>query len=175
MNDVVDKATRSRMMSGIKGKNTRPEKYVRSLLHAAGHRFRLHRKDLPGTPDIILSKHRAALFVNGCFWHGHDCHLFRWPATRAAFWHGKISRNIARDLKNEASLASMGWRIGIVWECALKGALRLPSDVLSCQLTEFLKGQERTAWIAAVNGDVDRRVRSNSDPQAVLRQNPTAP
>ena len=93
MNDVVDSATRSRMMSGIKGKNTKPELMVRSGLHRLGYRFRLHRKDLPGKPDLVFAKHRAVIFVHGCFWHYHDCHLFKMPSTRREFWETKIGRN----------------------------------------------------------------------------------
>jgi len=95
--DIVDSSTRSRMMSKIKGKDTKPERLVRSVLHAAGYRFRLHRKNLPGKPDIILPKHRAAVFVNGCFWHGHECPLFRWPKSRESFWREKIMANVSRD------------------------------------------------------------------------------
>lgn len=117
---------RSRMMSGIRGKNTKPELAIRSALHREGFRFRLHRKDLPGRPDLVFPRHHAVLFVHGCFWHGHDCHLFRWPATRQEFWRGKIEGNIARDKKQRAALLDTGWRIATVWECAMKGRLRLP-------------------------------------------------
>ncbi|WP_231725104.1 very short patch repair endonuclease [Thalassovita mediterranea] len=92
-------------MSGIKGKDTKPEILVRQLLHRAGYRFRLHRKDLPGRPDLVLSRYNTALFVNGCFWHGHeDCHLFRLPKSRQDFWEVKISGNKARDLRKQTEL-----------------------------------------------------------------------
>jgi len=121
MADIVDATTRSRMMSKIRGKNTKPEKVVRSALHANGFRFRLHRKDLPGKPDIVLPKYQAAIYVNGCFWHGHNCPLFRWPKTRKEFWKDKITANMHRDQKNYAELAELGWRVCIVWECSIRG------------------------------------------------------
>ena len=93
MADVVDRKTRSRMMSGIRGKNTRPELLIRKGLHARGFRFRLHDKRLPGKPDLVLPKYSAVIFVHGCFWHGHDCHLFKWPQSRREFWRKKITRN----------------------------------------------------------------------------------
>ena len=116
------------MMAGIKGKNTRPELAIRRALHARGYRYRLHGKELPGKPDLIFPKFRAALFVNGCFWHQHDCHLFRWPKTRQDFWRDKLSRNVERDALNIERLQSAGWRTGIIWECALKGRTQIPLD-----------------------------------------------
>lgn len=122
MADIVDSATRSRMMSGIRGSNTKPEILIRSLLHRYGFRFRLHVRDLPGKPDIVLPRYHAVIFVHGCFWHGHDCPLFRWPATRPDFWREKIGRNQINDNRNRDALLANGWRVGIVWECALRGA-----------------------------------------------------
>lgn len=108
------------MMSGIKGKNTKPELRLRQTLHASGFRFRLHRRDLPGTPDIVLPRHRVAIFVNGCFWHRHKgCRFATIPATRAEFWEEKFRKNVARDQRNLASLGGRGWRVAVVWECAL--------------------------------------------------------
>lgn len=121
MTDVVDPATRSRMMSGIRGKNTKPELLVRSLLHQLGFRFRLHRKDLPGKPDIVLPRYKAVLFVHGCFWHGHSCRFFRWPASRPEFWKTKIGRNQFTDAAALNALLQMGWRVAVVWECAMRG------------------------------------------------------
>ena len=118
-------------MSGIRGKNTKPELLIRKALHARGFRYRLH-CDLPGKPDICLPKHRAVIFVHGCFWHGHDCHLFKWPSTRPEFWRAKIERNRAVDAAAERALADAGWRMAVVWECALKGRNRKPlEDVIS--------------------------------------------
>lgn len=121
MVDVVDSATRSRMMAGIRGRNTKPEILVRSLLHRQGFRFRLHGSDLPGKPDIVFPRLRAVIFVHGCFWHGHDCPLFKWPATRPEFWRAKIGRNQANDGKSVDSLLAAGWRVGVIWECSIRG------------------------------------------------------
>lgn len=142
MADVVDPATRSRMMSGIRGKNTKPELMIRKALHARGFRYRLH-CDLPGKPDICLPKHRAVIFVHGCFWHGHDCHLFKWPKTRPDFWKKKIARNRQVDLEAEARLLGGGWRVGTVWECAIKGRGRQPLDKTASQCAEWLVSKER--------------------------------
>ncbi|HMN92803.1 MAG TPA: DNA mismatch endonuclease Vsr [Hydrogenophaga sp.] len=121
MTDIVDAATRSRMMSGIRGKNTKPELLVRSLLHQRGFRFRLHRKDLPGKPDIVLPRHKAVIFVNGCFWHGHSCRLFKTPSTNTDSWIKKIRENQNRDERCLKALLGAGWRVAVIWECALKG------------------------------------------------------
>ncbi|MBO6729968.1 MAG: DNA mismatch endonuclease Vsr [Maricaulis sp.] len=147
MNDVVDKVTRSRMMSGIRGKNTRPELVIRSALHARGYRFRLHRKGLPGKPDIVLAKYEAAVFVNGCFWHGHDCHLFKWPSTRQEFWREKIEGNRARDQRVLGDLEQLGWRTARIWECALKGPGRLTVDVVTDRLCSWLGSDQQAVEI----------------------------
>jgi DNA mismatch endonuclease (patch repair protein) len=119
--DLVDAATRSRMMSGIKGKHTKPELVVRRFLHASGFRFRLHRKELPGRPDLVLPKYRLAIFVHGCFWHRHaDCFYSTIPKSRVNFWQGKLEGNAVRDALHIASLLESGWRVMVVWECGLK-------------------------------------------------------
>lgn len=131
------------MMSGIKSKNTRPEMLIRRGLHDRGLRFRLHSKALPGKPDLVFPRYNAALFVNGCFWHGHNCHLFRLPTTRPEFWNQKIEQNRIRDEKNLALLNSDGWKCGIVWECALKSRSKQPLPEILEQLIEWLThGQE---------------------------------
>ena len=117
MVDIVDPATRSRMMSGIRGKDTKPELLVRKWLHARGYRFRLHRRDLPGNPDIVLPKYRTVIFVHGCFWHGHECKDFKWPKTRPDFWKAKIGGNVARDASNIIDLEKLDWAVIVVWEC----------------------------------------------------------
>ena len=138
--DVVEPEVRSRMMAGIRGKNTRPELIVRRMLHAAGFRYRLHDRSLPGKPDLVFARRKAVIFVNGCFWHGHDCHLFRWPGTRTEFWREKISTNIRRDRHTRDQLAALGWRVGEIWECSLKGRERRTlQDVLAACVT-FLEG-----------------------------------
>lgn len=121
MADVVDATTRSRMMSGISGKHTKPELTVRKWLHHRGFRFRTHDRTLPGAPDLKFPKHNAVVFVNGCFWHQHNCRLFKWPSTRVEFWKDKIAGNHERDIRNLASLVDAGWRVAVIWECALKG------------------------------------------------------
>ncbi len=113
-------------MSGIRGKNTKPEIMIRKALFARGFRYRLHTSALPGKPDIVFPRYRAVIFVHGCFWHGHDCHLFRWPKTRQDFWQTKIFRNRENDASAVKRLAADDWRILTVWECALKGKTRLP-------------------------------------------------
>lgn len=118
MVDVVDKATRSRMMSGIRGSNTLPERTVRSFLHAKGFRFRLHSKKLPGRPDLVLKKHGSVVFVHGCFWHRHPgCRFATTPATNKTFWRAKFEANTARDRRNTNALRRLGWRVFVVWEC----------------------------------------------------------
>ena len=113
--------SRSEMMSRIGRRDTAPEIAIRRALHAAGYRFRLQRKDLPGRPDLTLARHRVVIFVHGCFWHGHTvCGAFRIPKTNTAFWQEKIGRNMARDKEVISSLLSAGWRVLVVWECATK-------------------------------------------------------
>jgi DNA mismatch endonuclease (patch repair protein) len=129
------------MMAGIKGKNTNPELLLRKGLHARGFRFRLHDKSLPGTPDIILPRYRAVIFAHGCFWHGHDCHLFKWPKTREEFWRAKIGRNQELDAKAEATLAKTDWRYAVIWECALKGRTRLPIEDVLASCTEWIRSE----------------------------------
>lgn len=125
-------------MSGIRAKNTKPELTIRKALHARGFRYRIHCKDLPGNPDICLPKHRAVVFVHGCFWHGHDCHLFKWPKTRPEFWAAKIARNRQVDSHAQAQLLDAGWRVGTVWECALKGPERLVLGGIVENLVDWL-------------------------------------
>ena len=144
MADVVDPATRSRMMAGIQGKNTAPEILVRRGLHARGFRFKLHDRRLPGRPDLVLPKYRAVIEVNGCFWHGHGCHLFKWPSSRREFWSEKISSNVARDQRNASALHQLGWRILVIWECAIKGTARQGADAVVDAAVEWLQsGQSR--------------------------------
>jgi DNA mismatch endonuclease, patch repair protein len=154
--DVVTPEARSRMMAGIRGKDTKPELLVRSALHQAGFRFRLHQASLPGKPDLVLPRYRAAIFVHGCFWHGHDCHLFRWPTTREAFWREKIGRNVTRDSQQMADLAGAGWRVAVVRECALKGRTRLPFPDIVETLGLWLKSDEK---VLEIQGDEARGAR----------------
>ncbi len=141
MADVVDKKTRSKMMAGIRGKNTKPEITIRSLLHRRGFRFRLHDPGLPGKPDIILKRYNAIIFVHGCFWHKHDCHLFKWPETRPEFWKEKILRNVENDGKVLNEIRNQGWRVCVIWECAIKGTKKDITKVTNI-LIDWLGGEE---------------------------------
>lgn len=141
MADVVDVKTRSRMMSGIRAKNTKPELLLRSMLHRQGFRFRLHARHLPGTPDMVLAKFGAAIFVHGCFWHGHECPVFKWPKTREAFWREKISRNQTTDRKAVEALFASGWRVAVIWECALRKRPEEIATLVRC-LGNWLRGAE---------------------------------
>lgn len=150
MSDIVSPATRSRMMSGIKAKNTRPEMLVRRLLHSEGYRFRLHRKDLPGTPDIVLSKFKIAIFVHGCFWHSHHgCNFAKVPVTRSEFWAKKLSANAARDKATVEKLNAIGWRVLCIWECATRGSGSI--DDLMSDISSWMLGKERSGEISGIN------------------------
>ncbi|WP_237247360.1 very short patch repair endonuclease [Sideroxyarcus emersonii] len=121
MADIVDKQTRSRMMSEIRGKNTQPEMKVRRYLHACGFRYRLHVRTLPGTPDICLPKYQTVIFVQGCFWHRHKgCRLSYMPASNKIAWQTKFQQNVMRDRKNTKALIQNGWRVIVLWECGLR-------------------------------------------------------
>ena len=121
-------------MARVKGKDTAPELKLRRLAHAMGYRFRLHRKDLPGSPDLVFPKRRAVIFVHGCFWHGHDCARgARQPKQNAEYWSAKIARNRARDAKVQEALRAQGWRVAVIWECEMKDL-----DALTARLKAFL-------------------------------------
>jgi len=128
MADIVSPEKRSQMMSGIRSKNTRPEKLIRSLLHREGFRFRLHTTSLPGKPDLVFPKYKAVIFVNGCYFHGHDCHLFKLPSSNTAFWNNKIVGNRKRDEKRIKELNLQGWRVLTIWECSVRGKNKI--DIL---------------------------------------------
>jgi DNA mismatch endonuclease, patch repair protein len=133
MTDIVDPATRSRWMSGIRGKDTKPELAVRSFLHRAGLRFRKDVRDLPGRPDIVLPKWNSVVLVHGCFWHRHQgCRYCYTPKSRRAFWEAKFQGNVARDRHNVDLLLGLGWRVHIIWECEINGDRleRLLNDIV---------------------------------------------
>ncbi len=121
MTDIVSPEKRSRMMSSIRGKNTKPEMTIRKGLYARGFRYRLHSKHLPGKPDLVFTRYKSVIFVHGCFWHHHDCRLFKWPKSNQDFWREKITANTVRDRKYYRLLIDRGWRIMILWECSIKG------------------------------------------------------
>lgn len=147
MADIVDTKTRSRMMSGIKGKNTKPEMLVRKALSSQGFHYRLHRKDLPGAPDIVMPGRKIAIFAHGCFWHMHKgCRLAKMPSTRPEFWQAKLGANVERDAKAIGALAASGWRVLIVWECATK-SLELQA-ALPEKLRAWMDGAESLGEIS---------------------------
>lgn len=125
--DTLTPHARSKLMSRIPSKNTKPEIAVRSTLHQLGYRFRLHRKDLPGRPDIVLPRHRKIILVQGCFWHGHTCRLASKPKSNEGYWEPKIRANQARDARNLAALTDLGWSVLELWECDIKNRQGLES------------------------------------------------
>ena len=141
MADVVDPQTRSRMMRGIRGKDTKPEMALRKALHGKGLRYRLHAHDLPGKPDIIFRKYGAVVLVHGCFWHRHaDCRYATIPKTHTKFWKNKFAANVARDEQVGAQLTDLDWRIAIVWECALRNSAL--TNVAADQVAAWLHSSE---------------------------------
>jgi DNA mismatch endonuclease (patch repair protein) len=162
MVDVLTAEQRRQNMSRIRGRDTRPELLLRRGLHALGFRFRLHRKDLPGRPDLVFSGRKAVIFAHGCFWHGHDCPMFRLPATRTAFWQAKISGNQVRDQQAVRDLTAAGWRVLVVWECALRGPARLPPGTALERCAGFLAGA-RADQIAGAVGARARDYRDAAD------------
>jgi DNA mismatch endonuclease (patch repair protein) len=129
-------------MRAIRNKNTLPEMQIRRQLFARGFRYRLHVKSLPGSPDLVLSRYRVVVFVHGCFWHGHGCHLFKVPATRSEFWMKKIQTNRERDRRDEARLLALGWRILTVWECALKGKYKRSVSEIVDQVSVWIVDED---------------------------------
>jgi DNA mismatch endonuclease (patch repair protein) len=157
MADIVSKEERSRRMSGIRSKNTKPERIIRKGLHACGFRFRLHDKKLPGKPDLVLRKYNAVIFVHGCFWHGHDCHLFKRPKSRKHFWGPKIEANKLRDARAYESLHRSGWRVAEVWECALKGRTKQPLENVIQRCATWLKSSKPDLEIIGSRNDHDAK------------------
>lgn len=134
--DTLTPQARSQLMGRIHSKNTKPEIAVRSTLHRLGYRFRLHRKDLPGRPDIVLPRHRKIILVQGCFWHGHTCRLASKPKSNKGYWEPKIRANRARDARNLAALADLGWSVLELWECEIKN-----SQDLESRLRKFMNAE----------------------------------
>lgn len=138
-------------MAGIRALNTQPELAIRRGLHSRGFRFRLHSDKVAGKPDLILPRWRAAIFVHGCFWHGHDCHLFKMPSTRQEFWSAKLERNRVRDRIVAEQLSADGWRCLAIWECALKGRTRLDFGELMERVVFWLKGTDQVGEIRGLS------------------------
>ena len=137
--DNVDTQTRSRIMSSVGQKNTRPEILLRSALHQAGHRYRVHVKGLPGTPDLVFSRFRGVVFVHGCYWHSHGCYKSTVPKTNRDFWDKKFRANRTRDKRKCTDLQRQGWRVLVIWECALIGKHALELDDVVMQLNSWLR------------------------------------
>jgi DNA mismatch endonuclease, patch repair protein len=157
MTDVVDQATRSRMMAGIRGKNTRPELLLRRGLHGHGFRFRLHVAGLPGRPDLCLRKYNAVIFVHGCFWHRHEsCRYATYPKSREEFWLSKFAANVARDARDRQLLTEQGWRVAVVWECCFRTDPTTAIDATA----EWLHSSQRFLELGmtghVTSGDVER-------------------
>jgi DNA mismatch endonuclease (patch repair protein) len=128
--DILSKKKRSWNMSRIKGTNTKPEKVVRSFLHRQGYRFVLHRRDLPGSPDVVLPKHKTVVFVHGCFWHRHEgCKFAYTPKTRRDFWEEKFRTNVERDVANTKKLEDLGWKVAVIWECQTEDPVQLENRI----------------------------------------------
>jgi DNA mismatch endonuclease (patch repair protein) len=146
MVDTVDKAVRKRMMSGIRNKNTKPELIVRKVLFALGYRFRVHRRDLPGAPDIVLPGRNIAIFVHGCFWHQHaGCRFFKTPASNVDFWKQKLNKNVERDHRSVDQLRKLGWRVLVVWECSSR---KNETDQLASDLVTWIESNTPTGEIS---------------------------
>ena len=142
MVDVLTPEQRQLNMSRIRGRDTKPEMLIRRGLHARGLRYRLHDRSLPGRPDLVFRRHHAVILVHGCFWHGHDCPMFRLPATRREFWSAKIGANQRRDAKSHEALVVSGWRVLTVWECSLKGKGRLSFHSVLEACVSFIQGNQ---------------------------------
>jgi len=143
--DVLNKEQRRLNMSRIRSTNTKPEMLVRRGLHAVGLRYRLHVKGMSGTPDLVFPRSRAVIFVHGCFWHGHKCHLFKQPDTQSQFWAEKIDKNIRRDQAAITTLVNQSWRVLVVWECTLRGKQRFPTEGVIERCRRFIT-QEDNAY-----------------------------
>ncbi|MFT4954920.1 MAG: DNA mismatch endonuclease (patch repair protein) [Brevundimonas sp.] len=139
---------RSRNMARIRGKDTKPELLLRRALHALGLRYRLHDRRLPGAPDLVFSRRRAVVFVHGCFWHAHSCPRGVTPGSNVAFWTDKIEGNAARDQRTEAALRQAGWRVLVVWECALTGRQRRGADETAAEVAAWLEGDDPVGEIS---------------------------
>lgn len=149
MADVHAPAVRSKNMRAIRARNTRPELQLRRSLHAAGLRYKLHDKNLPGAPDLVFPKHRAVVFVHGCFWHLHGCRYSKMPSTRAAFWQEKLTLNRERDRRVCTELLDSGWRVGVVWECALRKSSS-DAEFVAELVADWLRGRASELDISAI-------------------------
>lgn len=156
MMDTVDKKTRSKIMASVKQRDTGPEMLLRKELHRLGFRYRLHDRKLPGSPDIVLKKHRAVIFVHGCFWHRHGCKLSTSPSTQKEFWQNKFEQNAKRDKKKYEELLKMGWRILVVWQCAIKATT---IESISKVITGWLNSNRKYRELPNIIGRYDKGVK----------------
>ncbi|MGD0072939.1 MAG: very short patch repair endonuclease [Candidatus Binataceae bacterium] len=157
--DTVDKATRSRIMSRVGQKDTGAETILRSTLHKAGFRYRLHDRRLPGSPDLVFPRSRAVIFVHGCYWHLHGCYKSTVPKSHRTFWTKKFSANRQRDERNIQLLLERGWRVMIVWECALFGKTAIPAQEVTRRVRAWLHGSKARGQ---VSGTVTRGARKGA-------------
>lgn len=148
MVDVLTKTQRQLNMSRIRGRDTKPEMLIRRGLHARGFRYRLQDRNLPGRPDIVLPRYKTVILVHGCFWHGHDCPMFRLPATRREFWAQKIAANQVRDIRTREALLASSWRVMTIWECSLRGKGRWTIEAVLDACTTFICGSQTNMSVA---------------------------
>ena len=134
-------------MASVRSRDTKPEMMIRKALHASGLRYRLNVRDLPGKPDIVLPRHQTVVFVHGCFWHRHECDLFRWPESRTEFWRDKLNANAARDMTAVEALEKAGWRRAVIWECELKGRKKRNFQDTMQRLIAWIKSDEQAITI----------------------------
>ena len=138
-------------MAAIKASNTTPERDIRKILFAEGFRYRLHQKNLPGKPDIVLAKYKTIVFIHGCFWHKHSCHLGSTPKSNSEFWNKKLTSNSDRDQRHIKLLLDSDWKVVIVWECAIKGKLKLQDHVLKLKLNKYIR--DKSYRLIEIEGD----------------------
>lgn len=171
--DVHTPERRSHNMSRIRSRDTMPEMVLRRALHARGLRYRLHVRGLPGTPDLVFPRRRAVVFVHGCFWHGHDCPMFRLPNTRTDFWRQKIEGNVARDRRSAEVLKELGWRQLTIWECALRGRAKLPVDNVAAFVARFVSGEDAMLKVLGDWASVENRPGASSRQRVQVRPAPS--
>ena len=146
--DRVDQATRSRIMSSVRQQNTGPELILRSAIHKGGMRYRLHEKTLPGSPDLVFKRFGAVIFIHGCYWHFHGCHKSAIPNSRREYWEAKFRDNQDRDDRNIVRLQKLGWRVLVVWECAMVGKTALVTNDIVKLIGTWLRGTQQAGWIS---------------------------
>ena len=143
------------MMAGIRSKDTKPELMIRRAIHALGFRYLLHDRRHPGRPDLVFPRYKAVVFVHGCFWHGHGCHLFKWPASRKSFWKSKITGNRKRDARSLKGILTEGWRVLTIWECAIRGRKRRDAATVAKQVAEWLESGDANTELKGVEHGLD--------------------